>query len=177
MDYCAQKPDIVCLSKGLTGGVLPLGLTVASVDIYNVFLSCEMAKGFLHGHSFTGNPIACAAACASLDIFQQTETWENIDRINKCYTQRIAQISVHPEIESARMLGTILAIELKTGEGNNYFSGIRDHSYEFFIRNGLLIRPLGNVIFLNPPYCITTEQLDRAIGKILEFADSLAQLP
>jgi adenosylmethionine-8-amino-7-oxononanoate aminotransferase len=174
MDYCAERPDIVCLSKGLTGGVLPLGLTVATNDIYNIFLSNEMAKGFLHGHSFTGNPIACAAACASLDVFELDETWLNIDRISKLYKEKIKHFENHTQIESVRLLGTIFAVELKTGEGNTYFSGVRDHAYEFFIENGLLMRPLGNVIFLNPPYCTTNEQLDKALVKILDLANGLA---
>ena len=79
----------------------------------------------------------------------------------------------HPAIESVRMIGTILAIDLKTGEGNTYFSSIRDQAYDFFLQNGLLMRPLGNVIFLNPPYCITDEQLHFSYLKILEFASSL----
>ena len=174
LDYCQEKPDITCLSKGLTGGVLPLGLTVATQEIYNAFLSQEMAKGFLHGHSFTGNPIACAAACASLDIFDKEDTWINIKRIHQFYTQKSYLFEGHSQIESLRVLGTIFAVELKTGEGNTYFSGVRDHAYDFFIENGLLMRPLGNVIFLNPPYCITNAQLEKALLKILELADGLA---
>ena len=173
MDYCEEKPDIVCLSKGLTGGVLPLGLTVATNAIHAAFLSNEVAKGFLHGHSFTGNPIACASACASLDIFEKEETWSNITRINEFLREKKKLFESHSQIESVRMLGTIFAVELKTGEGNTYFSGIRDQAYQFFIENGLLMRPLGNVIFLNPPYCITNEQMEKAFQKILELADGL----
>jgi adenosylmethionine-8-amino-7-oxononanoate aminotransferase len=174
MDHCHEKPDIVCLSKGLTGGVLPLGLTVATDQIFQAFLSPEKTKALLHGHSFTGNAIASAAACASLDIFEQNETWENTDRIHHFYIQQFDKISSHTAIEKVRVLGTILAIELKTGEGNTYFSNIRDLAYDFFLKNGLLIRPLGNIIFLNPPYCITNNQLSKALEKIVEFADSLS---
>jgi adenosylmethionine-8-amino-7-oxononanoate aminotransferase len=173
MDYCSEKPDIVCLSKGLTGGVLPLGLTVATNAIHTAFLSNELAKGFLHGHSFTGNPIACAAACASLDVFEKEETWLNINRINQFLQKKQVLFENHPQIESVRRLGTIFAVELKTGEGNSYFSGVREQAYEFFLENGLLMRPLGNVVFLNPPYCITDEQLEKSLSKILELADSL----
>jgi adenosylmethionine-8-amino-7-oxononanoate aminotransferase len=174
MDHCHEKPDIVCLSKGLTGGVLPLGLTVATDQIFQAFLSPEKTKALLHGHSFTGNAIASAAACASLDIFEQNETWENTDRIHHFYKQQFDKLSSHMAIEKVRVLGTILAIELKTGEGNTYFSSIRDLAYDFFLKNGLLIRPLGNIIFLNPPYCITNDQLSKALEKIVEFADSLS---
>lgn len=173
MDHCVLKPDIVCLSKGLTGGVLPLGLTVATEQIFQAFLDREKSKAFLHGHSFTGNAIACAAACASLDIFEQEGTWQNIARIANFYQDKFSELENHPAIESVRMIGTILAIDLKTGEGNTYFSSIRDQAYDFFLQNGLLMRPLGNVIFLNPPYCITDEQLHFSYLKILEFASSL----
>lgn len=173
MDHCVLKPDIVCLSKGLTGGVLPLGLTVATEQIFQAFLDREKSKAFLHGHSFTGNAIACAAACASLDIFEQEGTWQNIARIANFYQDKFLELENHPAIESVRMIGTILAIDLKTGEGNTYFSSIRDQAYDFFLQNGLLMRPLGNVIFLNPPYCITDEQLHFSYLKILEFASSL----
>jgi adenosylmethionine-8-amino-7-oxononanoate aminotransferase len=173
MDHCVLKPDIVCLSKGLTGGVLPLGLTVATEQIFQAFLDREKSKAFLHGHSFTGNAIACAAACASLDIFEQEGTWQNIARIANFYQDKFSEFENHPAIESVRMIGTILAIDLKTGEGNTYFSSIRDQAYDFFLQNGLLMRPLGNVIFLNPPYCITDEQLHFSYLKILEFASSL----
>jgi len=173
MDHCAMKPDIVCLSKGLTGGVLPLGLTVATEQIFQAFLDREKSKAFLHGHSFTGNAIACAAACASLDIFEQEGTWQNIARIANFYQDKFLELENNPAIESVRMIGTILAIDLKTGEGNTYFSSIRDQAYDFFLQNGLLMRPLGNVIFLNPPYCITDEQLHFSYLKILEFASSL----
>jgi len=173
MDHCVLKPDIVCLSKGLTGGVLPLGLTVATEQIFQAFLDREKSKAFLHGHSFTGNAIACAAACASLDIFEQEGTWQNISRIANFYQDKFSEFENHPAIESVRMIGTILAIDLKTGEGNTYFSSIRDQAYDFFLQNGLLMRPLGNVIFLNPPYCITDEQLHFSYLKILEFASSL----
>jgi adenosylmethionine-8-amino-7-oxononanoate aminotransferase len=173
MDHCVLKPDIVCLSKGLTGGVLPLGLTVATEQIFQAFLDREKSKAFLHGHSFTGNAIACAAACASLDIFEQEGTWQNIARIANFHQDKFSEFENHPAIESVRMIGTILAIDLKTGEGNTYFSSIRDQAYDFFLQNGLLMRPLGNVIFLNPPYCITDEQLHFSYLKILEFASSL----
>jgi adenosylmethionine-8-amino-7-oxononanoate aminotransferase len=173
MDHCVLKPDIVCLSKGLTGGVLPLGLTVATEQIFQAFLDREKSKAFLHGHSFTGNAIACAAACASLDIFEQEGTWQNIARIADFHQDKFSEFENHPAIESVRMIGTILAIDLKTGEGNTYFSSIRDQAYDFFLQNGLLMRPLGNVIFLNPPYCITDEQLHFSYLKILEFASSL----
>ena len=169
MNHCEVVPDIVCLSKGLTGGVLPLGLTVTHNTIYNAFLSDEKSKALLHGHSFTGNPIVCAAACASLDLFEKETTWENIETICELNIQFTEQIKSHHSIKEIRLCGTILAIELQTGEGNTYFSSIRDKAYNYFLKKGLLIRPLGNVIFINPPYSITKEELHKIYQEITNF--------
>jgi adenosylmethionine-8-amino-7-oxononanoate aminotransferase len=161
-------PDIVCLSKGLTGGVLPLGLTVATNEIYEAFLSEEKSKALLHGHSFTGNPLSCAAACASLDLFEQQSTWENVKRIadaNEAFALTIDSTSV----ENVRFLGTILAIEFKVSGESSYFSNIRDQAYAHFLDNGILLRPLGNIIFINPPYCISNEELSKLHSCIRSF--------
>ena len=166
-EHTQVRPDIICLSKGLTGGVLPLGLTVATNAIFDAFLSDEHAKAFLHGHSFTGNPLACAAACASLDLFEQPETWTKIKAIESRNLDFLKKIEKHPAISSVRVYGTILALDLKTDGPAGYFAKIRDTAYTFFLENGLLLRPLGNVLFINPPYCLTeNEQL--TIFKVIE---------
>ena len=172
MNHMTESPDIVCLSKGLTGGVLPLGLTISTDEIYDAFLSDEKTKALLHGHSFTGNALACAAACASLDLFEREETWERITSLCKSNLEFSKTLENHPKIEEIRLCGTILAIELKSVEGNTYFSGIRDIAYRYFLENGLLIRPLGNVIFINPPYCITEMELELIYEKITQFLNS-----
>jgi adenosylmethionine-8-amino-7-oxononanoate aminotransferase len=169
MNHMTELPDIVCLSKGLTGGVLPLGLTISTDEIYDAFLSDEKTKALLHGHSFTGNALACAAACASLDLFEREKTWERITSLCKSNLEFSKTLENHPKIEEIRLCGTILAIELKSVEGNTYFSGIRDIAYRYFLENGLLIRPLGNVIFINPPYCITDMELELIYEKITQF--------
>lgn len=169
MNHMTESPDIVCLSKGLTGGVLPLGLTISTDEIYDAFLSNEKTKALLHGHSFTGNALACAAACASLDLFEREETWKRITSLCKSNLEFSKILENHPKIEEIRLCGTILAIELKSVEGNTYFSGIRDIAYRYFLENGLLIRPLGNVIFINPPYCITEMELELIYEKITQF--------
>jgi adenosylmethionine-8-amino-7-oxononanoate aminotransferase len=161
-------PDIICLSKGLTGGVLPLGLTVATNEIYDAFLSDEKAKALLHGHSFTGNPLSCAASCASLDIFEQQSTWDNIRRIARVNEHFAKELS-SSAVEEVRCSGTILAIELKVSGESSYFSTIRDEAYAFFLEKGMLIRPCGNVIFINPPYCITDNELNKVHGALLAF--------
>lgn len=172
MDHCLNKPDIVCLSKGLTGGTLPLGLTVTTNPVYEAFLHEETAKALLHGHSYTGNPLACAAANASLDLFEQTETWENVERIASSHQWFLKRLQEIPSIENAAVCGTILRFEIKTGEGNSYFSDIRNKAYRYFLKNGSLIRPLGNVIFINPPYCISEEELQEVYQVLLTFVSN-----
>lgn len=169
MDHIQEIPDIVCLSKGLTGGVLPLGLTIASKEIFNAFLSDEKQKAFLHGHSFTGNPLACAAACVSFDLLEKNETWKAIERISKNNEAFLLNSYKHPEIKEIRCLGTILAIELSVTEESSYFNSIRDEAYHFFLENGLWIRPLGNVIFVNPPYCLTQAEQNRIFAVLKSF--------
>lgn len=168
-EHTNVRPDIICLSKGLTGGVLPLGLTVATNAIFDAFLSDERAKAFLHGHSFTGNPLACAAACASLDLFEQAATWENIKAIERCNLNFLQKLEKYAIIENPRVYGTILAFDLKTDGPAGYFSKIRDTAYTFFLENGLLLRPLGNVLFINPPYCLTEKEQLRVFEVIERF--------
>lgn len=175
MNYTSVKPDIVCLSKGLTGGVLPLGLTVATNEIYNAFLSEDKTKALLHGHSFTANPLACALACANLDLIEDPSFFENIERISKNHVRFNKKIRTHKMLKDVRQAGTILAFEINVINENseiNYFSSIRDLAYQFFLKKGLLLRPLGNVIFINPPYCITDEELNQIYEAITEFLES-----
>jgi len=168
LDHLRQNPDIICLSKGLTGGVLPLGLTVTTDKIYNAFWQNEKHRAMLHGHSYTGNPLACAAACASLELFKHENTWEKIERIcqlNFNFSQELQEKNYPIQV---RTLGTILAIEIKI-DTQGYFSKIRDEAYAFFLKNGLLIRPLGNVIFINPPYCLTEKEHCFIFDKLRQF--------
>ena len=161
MNYIDSTPDIVCLSKGLTGGVLPLGLTVATEAIYNAFLSPIKTKALLHGHSFTGNALACAVACANIDLIEATSFDESINRISEQHAAFGDSLKDHPKVQEVRQMGTIIAVEIKVSGSSSYFAEIRDIAYQYFISNGLLIRPLGNIVFLNPPYCVTNEELSR----------------
>jgi len=170
MNHISEIPDIVCLSKGLTGGVLPLGLTVSTENIYNAFLSEEKSKALLHGHSFTGNPLACAVACASIELTHQPVFFENIERIVNKHSEFKLSLFEFKSIE-VRQLGTIIAVEIEQFNAD-YFSSIRDEAYQYFLDHGLLIRPLGNIIFLNPPYCTTDEQLDKMYNGIKGFLSS-----
>lgn len=169
MNHCTETPDIICLSKGLTGGTLPLGLTVATNEIYNAFLSDHKANALLHGHSFTGNSLACACACASLDLFENDTTWMNVSRIEKWNKALMIELKNHEAIEDIRSIGTILAIELKQEEETSYYSNIRNEIVAHFLENKIFIRPLGNIFFFNPPYCITNEELETVREVTLKF--------
>jgi adenosylmethionine-8-amino-7-oxononanoate aminotransferase len=169
MEHCTARPDIICLSKGLTGGVLPLGLTVSTMRIYDAFLSDERRKALLHGHSFTGNPLSCAAAVASIGLFRQKETAEKIQAIGSSHLKFIENLGGHPAIDSIRSLGTILAIDVKVNDTAGYFSSIRDEAYNFMLSKGILLRPCGNSLFVNPPYCIEQHELERIYAALVEF--------
>lgn len=174
MDHIATPPDIVCLSKGLTGGVMSLGLTVATEAIYEAFLAPEKSKALLHGHSYTGNPLACAVACANLDLVGQPAFRANIDRISQSHGVFAQSLEGHPALKEVRRLGTIIALEIRIPEEeSSYFSEIRDRAYQFFLDRDLLVRPLGNIIFLNPPYCITNEELQQAYAAFRQFIDEI----
>lgn len=167
------EPDIMCFSKGLTGGTMALGLTTCTQEIYDAFLSDDKLKTLFHGHSFTANPIACASALASLDLFQQPETAENITRIKAAHAAFADKIRNHPKIKTVRQTGTIFAMEWETGDNTSYFSSLRDKLYNYFLAAGVILRPLGNVIYILPPYCITNEQLNYVYSKIEQALEKL----
>ncbi len=177
-DHLTDKPDMMCLSKGLTGGTMAMGVTSCTDEVFDAFLSKDRINTFFHGHSFTANPVACAASLASMDLMEQKETWKRIRRIgnkhNKFKLKVESQKSkVKGKIQEIRRMGTILAIELKTSGETSYFNSIRDKAVKFFLDKGILLRPLGNVIYLVPPYCITDKDLDYIYDSILEFLNLL----
>lgn len=170
-DQLEHKPDIICLSKGLTGGVMPLGVTSCAQFIYDAFLSDDKMKTFFHGHSYTANSTACSAALASMDLFDLPEAMENIKRIEKKHAGYLEKIKTHPALIDVRQLGTILAFEIKTPEHTNYLNSLAEHISEFFIQRGVILRPLGNIMYVLPPYCIVNDDLDYIYGCIDEFLD------
>ncbi len=174
-NYLEHCPDIYCLSKGLTGGTMALGLTVCTALVYEAFLSEDKLKTFFHGHSFTANPVACAASLASLELLLKPSTQENIRTIEQRHQHFKDQIKDHPLVRECRQLGTILAIEVNTPGTASYFDKIRDRLYDFYIEQGVLLRPLGNIVYIMPPYCITTVQLDKIYRVIVESLDMLGE--
>lgn len=166
--HLTNQPDVMCFSKGLTGGTMALGVTTCSQEIYNAFLSTDKLKTLFHGHSFTANPVACSASLASLDLLLQPETLDNIARIVTQHQLFSEKIKNHHRLREVRQTGTILALEWKTEEGTSYFNNLRDQLYNFFLDEGILLRPLGNIIYILPPYCISNEQLAFIYKKIEE---------
>lgn len=165
-DHLVNKPDVMCFSKGLTGGTMPLGLTTCSTEIYEAFLSEDKMKTLFHGHSFTANPLACTAALASIELLLQEEAQENIRRISCRHQVFLQELIDHHRVASVRQTGTIIAIEWKTESGTSYFSELRNLLYDYFLDKGILMRPLGNVIYILPPYCISNEDLDTIYAEI-----------
>lgn len=170
-DHLSHQPDIMCLSKTLTGGTLPLGVTAAPEFVYEAFLSNDKYKTFFHGHSFTANPIACRAALASLELLQKPECLINIQQIVLAHQQFADEIKGHPRISEIRVLGTIIAIELRTDAERGYLNPVSEHITEFFLERNIYLRPLGNVMYCTPPYVITKSELEiiyKAIRAYLE---------
>lgn len=162
-------PDIICLSKGLTGGFLPLALTVCSEKIYQAFLADSFDKAFAHGHSYTANPLGCAAAIASLDLLLSPETKRQIDLINQSHQTFLKElVNIYPVVKSVRSLGTIAAFNLESEE-NDYLYPHAAELKKLFLQRGLLLRPLGNTIYFFPPYCITQEQLHISYTTVKEI--------
>ena len=177
-EQLSESPDLICLSKGITGGTLPLAVTACTQEVYDAFYSDDVTHAFYHGHSYTANPIACAAAIASLNLLLSDECKTQRAQIAQAHRDFISSIHQHPRIDNVRHLGTILAMTIKTVDGNSYLSGERDRIYHYFLNRGILLRPMGNVLYLIPPYCITSEQLNGIYQTIREFlqTDSQADL-
>ena len=175
-EYVTTKPDIMCFSKGLTGGTMALGLTTCTQQIFTMlFLSDDRLKTLFHGHSYTANPVACSAGLASLDLFLDPTTNENIKRITNSHQEFAiyTKINGHQKVRTTRQTGTILAMEWETGSDTSYFSSLRDKLYQYFLDVGIILRPLGNVIYILPPYCITDEQLNYIYSKIESALDEI----
>lgn len=172
-EQLTAEPDLFCLSKGLTGGTMPLGVTTCNNKIFDAFLSDDKLKTLYHGHSFTANPVACAASLASLDILLEPQTLANIKRIGAEHAGFMDKIIGHPKVKTVRQTGTIIAIEWETGESTTYLSSLRDKLYTYFLNKGIVLRPLGNIVYILPPYIITNEELAYIYGTIIQALDDI----
>lgn len=171
-DYLTNKPDIIALSKGLTGGTLPMGVTSCSEKIVNAFKSDSITKTFFHGHSYTANPLACASANASIGLLLRKDCQGRILEISSMQNSFREKLKNHPRLDEVRSLGTILAMELKTGAETSYTNAARKKIYKHFLDKDILLRPLGNVIYILPPYVITNDQLEHIYQTIEDFLNA-----
>ena len=172
MEQAGVVPDLVCLSKGLTSGYMPLAVTIAREAIFEAFLGESFDRALPHGHSFTANPLACAVALASLALFEEENTLERIARINKRHKAMLAELTARPDVTRPRLIGSILAFDVKSA--GSYQSVESRLLRDWYLAHGLNIRPLGPTIYLMPPYCITDEALSRAYARLVEGLDALA---
>lgn len=168
-DYLPSKPDIIAMSKGITGGTLPLGVTSCTTRITDAFKSRDHNKTFFHGHSYTANPITCAAANASFELLMEETCHAQIKKISELHIAFREKIKHADAVLDVRCIGTILAIELNTAEGTSYFNDIRKEILTYFLQRNILLRPLGNVMYILPPYIIQEEQLREIYICIEEF--------
>ena len=163
-EHAAIAPDIICLSKGLTAGYLPLGVTATTTAVYDAFLSDDRAKTFFHGHSYTANPLACAVAIASLDLFRDDAVLTHVTRLEQ---QLRAGFEPLRAVGDVRVIGGVAAVEL-TSNKPGYLDQIGPRLAAAFLARGLLLRPLGNVVYFMPPYCISESETDWAVMQIRE---------
>lgn len=159
-DYLTENPDMMCLSKALTGGTIPLAITTFTQEIFNGFYDEDVNKALFHGHTFMANPTGCAAALACLELLYSTEIQYNIKEINRLHLEFQKRISNHPRVGTTRVLGVIFALEMKTEMKTEYYGEFRNQLYHFFIERGLVLRPVGNTIYILPPYIISEGELN-----------------
>lgn len=168
-NYLSEKPDIICLSKSLTGGMMALGATLATPKIFEAFVSNNKHHTFFHGHSFTANPIACSAANASLDLMADSDFENRVLMIIQRFEKEKLKFAQHEALIETRVLGCILALEIKTTGVTGYLNGLSEKATDFFLKKGIYLRPLGNVLYVTPPYIISENELDTIFNAIDEF--------
>jgi adenosylmethionine-8-amino-7-oxononanoate aminotransferase len=168
-DYLVEQPDMMCLSKALTGGTIPMAITTFTQPIFDAFYDEDINKALFHGHTFTANPTGCAAALASLELLQTPEMQANILRVNANHLAFEKRVKSHPKVVTTRVLGVIFALEIKTESAASYYGNLRNKLYNFFIENGVILRPVGNIVYILPPYIITDEQLEK-VYQVVESA-------
>jgi adenosylmethionine-8-amino-7-oxononanoate aminotransferase len=171
-DYLIEKPDMMCLSKALTGGTIPMAITTFTQEIFDGFYDDDTNKALFHGHTFTANPTGCAAALASIQLLQTEEMQSNIERIHQSHLMFENTIKNHPKVKTTRVLGVIFALEVVTENQESYYGSLRNKLYDFFIENGIILRPVGNIVYILPPYVISQNQLEKVyqtIEKALEI--------
>ncbi|MEX0361747.1 MAG: aminotransferase class III-fold pyridoxal phosphate-dependent enzyme, partial [Allomuricauda sp.] len=157
-------PDIICLSKALTAGLVPMGLTTCTQEVFQAFYSDDITKGLFHGHTYTANPLACTAALAAVELLQTEETQENIQNIIQWHKAFDAEIKHHPKVAQTRQLGVIYALDLDIQMER--YGNLRDKLFKHFMDDGVFLRPLGNTIYILAPFIISKEQMNKIYDTI-----------
>ena len=165
-DYMYVKPDVICMSKALTAGLVPMAVTSCTQQVYDAFYDDDISKGLFHGHTYTANPLACAAALAGLELLQSTEMQDNIARITASHKQFNEEIKNHPKVGATRQLGVIYALDLNIKMER--YGNLRDKLFKHFMDSGVFLRPLGNTIYILAPFVTTDEQLQKIYNSIKE---------
>lgn len=171
-DQVQTAPDMVCLSKGITGGMMPFGATLATAEMYAAFTETSMDKTFFHGHSYTGNPLACAVGIASLKELLHPDCFARRERIMQGHNAFAERLLGCSGVSNIRHKGTVIAWDIATAE-RGYTAPIREKIMQYYAERGILIRPLGQTIYLLPPYCITAEELEHLYATSLSFIEHL----
>ena len=172
-EQAGVAPDILCLAKGLTGGSMPLAATLCTPAIFDAHYSTDRSHTFFHSSSFTANPIACAAARANLEIWRDEPVLERIAALSALQEERLARLRGDARFENVRRLGTITALDLKVSDPG-YLARAAPDLMQFFQARGLLLRPLGNTIYVMPPYCVAAAELDLVYDAIAQAAGKFA---
>ncbi|WP_010179016.1 adenosylmethionine--8-amino-7-oxononanoate transaminase [Aquimarina agarilytica] len=167
----ATKPDIMCLSKALTAGMMPMGVTTCTQKIYDAFYSNDMGKGLFHAHTYTANPLACASASAGIDLLVSDEIQQSKKRIAQAHIEFVNRLEKHSKVTNVRTLGVIVAFELDIKMER--YGKLRDQLFEHFKNQGVYLRPLGSTIYILPPYVTTTDQLNKIYQSIDSLLNSL----
>ena len=165
------QPDIICLSKALTAGMVPMGVTTTTQAVFDAFLDKEVAKGFFHAHTYTANPLGCAVAIAGIELLRSDEIQSSILRIETAHKDFSEKIKQHPKVATTRVLGVIFALELNVKMER--YGSLRDRLFKHFMKEGVFLRPLGNIIYILPPYVITDAQLNSIYNSIENALDIL----
>ena len=165
-DHLETKPDIICMSKALTAGLLPMAVTSCSQKIYDAFYSDEISKGLFHGHTYTANPPACAAALAGIELLRSVQVQEDINRISRAHVAFDEKIRFHPKVSNSRQLGVIYAFDLNIQMER--YGDLRNKLFAHFMDRGIFLRPLGNTIYILPPFTIKEKELEKIYDSIEE---------
>ncbi|MFD2099899.1 adenosylmethionine--8-amino-7-oxononanoate transaminase [Flagellimonas iocasae] len=163
-EYLQTQPDIMCLSKALTAGLIPMGLTTCTEEVYMAFYSDDMAKGLFHGHTYTANPLACTAALAALELLQTEEIQTGIQNSMQWHQEFNEELKNHPKVASTRQLGVIYALDLNIQMER--YGNLRNKLFKHFMDQGVFLRPLGHTIYILAPFVTTKEQMQRIYGAI-----------